>query len=258
VLHLVGTYSDPQDDHRFPERACSLGYAAIAPMYENRDMARSTCEEDAACYEGFHVEVVDGVDASPVAVDGDDAILHRAVTLLDALADADPGFAGWGTLAGELAGAAWPDVVVSGHSQGAGHALYVAREHESARLVLLAGPSDQLRDGQPDHAPPPWILGVSGVTATPVDRMHAYMHRDDSIEIVPQVFASWDAIGLGAECPFELDGSYAPSCRRILIPSDRCNGLNAHATVVSRGWGPMCRIGGADFDNVATWAFLLR
>jgi hypothetical protein len=258
VLHLVGTYSDPEGDHRFAERACSLGWAAIAPMYENRDMARGTCGQDAACYEGFHVEVVDGIDRSPVNVDANDSVLNRARTLLAALVAGDPGFSGWSALATELSGTDWPSVLVSGHSQGSGHALYVAREHATLRLVMLAGPADQLRDGMPDHAPPPWILELASRTATPVDRFFAYMHRDDSLENVAQVFANWDAMGLGAACDYALAGGYDAACRRVLIPSDGCGGLNAHTTVVSRGWGPMCRIGGAGFDNVATWAFLLR
>lgn len=258
VLHLVGTYSDPERDHRFAERACSLGWAAIAPMYENRDAVRGTCGEDAACYEGFHAEVVDGVDRSPVNVDASNAISNRTRTLLDALRAGDPGFAGWPSLAAELRDADWPSVLVSGHSQGSGHALYVAREHAIARLVMLAGPADQLRDGMPDHAPPPWLVELPTNTATPVERFHAYIHQDDSIENVAQVFASWDAMGLGAACDYALAGGYDATCRRILIASDGCGGLNAHTTVVSRFWGPMCRIGGAGFNNVATWAFLLR
>ena len=258
VLHLVGTYSDPLDDNRFAERACSLGYAAIAPMYENRDDARSTCEEDAACYEAFHAEIVDGVEGSPVDVDADDSILARSTSLLGALAASDPSFAGWATLADELATMAWPSVVVSGHSQGSGHALYLARDRDVRRLVILAGPADQLRDGEADHMPPPWILELAARTVTPIDRYFAYIHMDDTLERIPQVFASWDAMGLGTACDYAQAGGYDAGCRRILIPADDCLGLNAHSTVVVRTWGPMCRLGAAGSDNVATWAFLLE
>lgn len=258
LVHVVGTYSDPADDHRFPERACALGHVAIAPMYENRDDVRSTCAEDAACYEGFHVEVVDGVDRSPVDVDADDALVARAQGLLDALALGDASFPGWASLATELRADDWPDTFVSGHSQGAGHALYLAREHALARLVLLAGPSDQLRDGQPDHAPPPWITSLAGVSATPVERFHAFIHLDDSLERVAQVFASYDVMGLGTACDFADAGGYAADCRRVLIASDGCLGLSAHVTVVSRTWGAACRIGGSGHESAATWAFLLR
>lgn len=258
VLHLVGTYGDPLDDHRFPERACSLGYAAIAPMYENRDDARSTCEEDAACYEAFHAEVVDGEEGSPVDVDADDSIVARASSLLTALTTSDATFAGWAALEDELAATAWPSVVVSGHSQGSGHALYIARDREVSRLVILAGPADQLRDGEADHMPPPWILSLPGRTVTPVDRFFAYIHLDDTLERIPQVFASWDAMGLGTACDFQNAGGYDAGCRRILIPSDGCLGVSAHGTVVARTWGPMCRLGMMGSDNAATWAFLLE
>jgi hypothetical protein len=258
LLHLVGTYSDPLDDNRFPERACSLGYAAIAPMYENRDDARSTCEEDAACYDAYHAEIVTGVEGSPVEVDADDSIVSRSRSLLDALASSDAAFPGWATVSGELDDAAWPSVVVSGHSQGSGHALYIARDREVQRLVILAGPADQLRDGEPDHAPPPWITELATRTVTPVERFFAYIHLDDSIERIPQVFASWDTMGLGTACDYARTGGYDAGCRRILIPADDCLGLNAHSTVVVRTWGPMCRLGAMGSDNVATWAFLLE
>ena len=258
LLHLVGTYGDPRDDSRFPERACSLGYAAIAPMYENRDDARSTCEDDPACYEAFHAEIVDGVEGSPVDVDTDDSIVSRSISLLESLAAGDSSFSGWATVSGELGSAAWPSVAVSGHSQGSGHALFIARDREVRRLVILAGPADQLRDGEPDHTPPPWVTELSMRTVTPVDRFFAYIHLDDTLERIPQVFASWDAMGLGIACDYAQAGGYDASCRRILIPADDCLGLNAHSTVVVRTWGPMCRLGAAGSDNVATWAFLLE
>lgn len=258
VLHLVGTYGDPRDDHRFPERACAMGYAAIAPMYENRDDARSTCGDDPACYDAYHAEVVDGVEGSPLAVDADDAILARSRSLLVALREHDGAFGGWAALAAELESADWPAVVVSGHSQGSGHALYIARDRAVRRLVILAGPADQLRDGEPDHAPPPWIEELAARTVTPVDRFYGYIHLDDSLERIPQVFASWDVIGLGTACDFQATGGYEAGCRRILIPSDECLGLSAHLTVVARAWGPACRIGAAGQDNLATWTFLLE
>jgi hypothetical protein len=58
LLHVVGTYSDPAGDFRFAERACAQGYAAIVPMYENRNLIRGTCLNDAACYEAFHQEII--------------------------------------------------------------------------------------------------------------------------------------------------------------------------------------------------------
>lgn len=259
VLHLIGTWSDPASDHLFPEHACALGFAAIVPMYENRDPAREACGEDGDCYEAHRREVVDGVDGAPAPVDVDvpNSVRGRVATLLARLAEDDDL---WATIRDQIAERDWSNVVLSGHSQGSGHALYLAREEAAERLVLLAGPSDRLGDGTEHDAPVPWI---DGLRTTPLRTARAsvfsYIHEDDTVQIVDQVLDNWDAIGVAdTTCTYEVSGGYPPSCRRILIPSDDCPGLRAHAVVVKRRWGQRCFPGFGGRTNEATWEHFLR
>jgi len=258
VLHLVGTWSDPLTDHRFPEHACALGFAALVPMYENRQPARETCGDDGACYEAHRREVVDGVEGAPAPVDvsASSSVRGRVATLLARLVgEAEL----WATIRDRVAEGDWSDVVLSGHSQGSGHALYLAREEAADRLVLLAGPSDRLGDGTPEHASVPWIDAFRTTPPrTAPSRIFGYLHDDDTIQVVDQVLDNWDATGLAdATCSYAAAGGYAPSCRRIRIPSDGCSGLLAHSTVVVRRWGARCALGSGDRTNAATWEHFL-
>lgn len=259
VLHLVGSWSDPASDHRFPEHACALGFAAIVPMYANRQPARETCADDGPCYEGHRRGVVDGVDGgapSPVDVDVPNSVRARVTSLLGALAAEDDI---WTTIRESLARDDWSAVVLSGHSQGSGHALYLAREEAAERLVLLAGPSDRLGDRTAAHAPVPWIAAWrTHPPRTAPERIFGYLHEEDTIQVVDQVIDNWDAIGVAdTTCPYDAAGGYAPVCRRVLIPPDACPGLRAHTTVIARRWGAQCAIGVGEHTNQATWEHFL-
>lgn len=256
LLYLVGTFGDPSEEHAVPARACELGFAAVAPMYENRDMVRTVCREDGPCYEAFHVEITDGGDVAPapVAVDADDSIRNRVATLLDHLSTerGEP----WVTARDRLAGGDWSRVALAGHSQGAGHVAYLARQERAERLVLLAGPSDRLGSGTAGHAPAPWIAALETAPLRTVLRL-AYMHDDDAFEVVPQVVDNWDRMGIeDGTCAHASAGGYAASCRRVRTATDACTGLSAHLTPVLPSWGVRCREG-AVHENRATWDHLL-
>jgi hypothetical protein len=257
VIHVVGTWSDPVADHRFPEHACGRGFAAIAPMYENRAPARETCGEDGPCYEAHRREIVDGIEGapSPVDVDVSSSLRNRIATLLTYLADRDG--SPWTRVSERLTAGDWTSVVLSGHSQGSGHALYLGREETAERIVLLAGPSDRLGDRTTTHSAVPWIESME--TSPPrTTLILGYIHEDDTVQVVSQVTDNWRSIGLptGA-CDFSESDGYDPSCRRIHIPSDGCDGLSAHTTVIVRRWGSRCALGEEGHTNAATWDFLL-
>jgi hypothetical protein len=262
LLHLVGTYSDPAGDFRFAERACAQGYAAIEPMYKNRDSVRSTCANDPACYETFHQEIIYGtpVAAAPIDVNAANSLLSRARSLATRLITGDAAFTGWSAIATSLKGNDWSKVALSGHSQGSGHALFLARDFNAERLIILAGPADRLNDGQPNHAAVPWITAMATTPPkTPIANFYTFIHADDGIEVVAQVEGNWDSMGISANrCVFANGGGYPAACRRVFISADGCSDINAHTTVISRLWGANCALGAAATNlSRATWKFLL-
>lgn len=257
VIHVVGTWSDPVADHRFPEHACDRGFAAIAPMYENRAPARETCGDDGPCYEAHRREIVDGAEGAPPPVDVDVAssLRNRVATLLDHLAERDG--MPWPSIRDRLVADDWTQVVLSGHSQGSGHALYLGREEAAERVVLLAGPSDRLGDRMPTSRAVPWIVALE--TSPPrTGLVLGFIHDDDTIQVVDQVTDNWRSIGVpDVRCMHAAAGAYDASCRRIHIPTDACTGPAAHSTVVVRQWGPQCALGTPGRSNASTWDFLL-
>lgn len=259
LLHLVGTYSDPLDDHRFAEHACAEGWAAMVPMYENRNHPRDICGDDGPCYEAFHREILFGEPGAPDPVDVHpvDAIDARALGLIAHLARGGDAAGPWSSVAAALSVDDFRAVAVSGHSQGAGHAVYLGGERAAERVVILAGPSDRIGDGTPGHAAVPWVASFAPATAA--DRFFGYIHRDDMVANVDQVIATWDALGVGADsCDHANAGGYPATCRRIFVPSAGCGEVLAHSVPVVRAWTGTCfpLLSGAH-DNYATWSFLL-
>ncbi len=60
----------------------------------------------------------------------------------------------------------WDRIVVGGHSQGAGHAAFLAKEHNLAGIIIFAGPGDFVTG----RGPAPWLYEEN---VTPSERMYA-------------------------------------------------------------------------------------
>jgi hypothetical protein len=265
LLHLVGTGDTPAATNGILKRACALGFAGLAPMYENERDARSSCRSDAACYLAMRQTIVYGQPfaGAPFAIDDANGILRRTEQLLAHVAGAEAGaFAPWSTIRARFLARTLESFALSGHSQGSGHALLVARDFQVERLVMLGGVTDRLASGTAGNAAPTWIatFATSGAK-TPSSRFLGYVHEDDTIAVYAQVASNYDALGLGADCTFLPTGAAYPSaCRRVRGAAAGCTGFNAHASVVLRAFGSAadaCAFPGDRFTNTTTWAFLL-
>ena len=263
LVHLVGTWGNPASSHGLAELACSLGFAAVAPMYKNLQDARAVCGADSLCYEGMRREVLYGGDTGPdpIQVDAANSLVHRLDTLLLRLSARERRFAPWGVIRERVMARDLSAVVVSGHSQGAGHALVLARDHEVARVIMLGGLTDRLRSGTAEHAAVDWVAAWQSNSKTPAARLWGYNHSDDKIVILSHLQANYAALGVGEkECPFSEAGDYPLACRRVRATAARCAPTEAHVSVVQRrfgGDGSPCNLDGSDVSNAATWQFLL-
>jgi hypothetical protein len=87
---------------------------------------------------------------------------------------------------------AWDKIVLSGHSQGAGHAAWLAKlRYRVAGVVPISGPEDT----HPDCS---WVAagggGAAGPSATPLSRFVPLAHSaEDSVE---EIRANWAALGI--------------------------------------------------------------
>src|ERR1700723_3194790 len=97
LLHFVGTFDDPALDDALPRFACSLGYAAVAPMWENSIEVETVCDPltdktaQSACFGETRRAVLygDTPQVPPVSVSTSDCIVNRTATLLAGLVSID-------------------------------------------------------------------------------------------------------------------------------------------------------------------------
>ncbi|WP_297513710.1 hypothetical protein [uncultured Caulobacter sp.] len=192
VLFLSGTGGRPAGGRVLLETVAAQGYPAISLAYNDVPAVVQVCprDPDPACSSDFRRMRVFG-DGPSKAVSNSraESIQARLAALLVKLEKDHPG-EGWG---GYLKGGApdWSRIVVSGLSQGAGMAAWIARQTPVARVVLFSSPWDFTAPG-PKLAP--WIDGPG---ATPPDRWYAaYNSRENTAALLAE---SYRRLGVPAD-----------------------------------------------------------
>ena len=173
LIFLPGTGATTADQDEFGRAAASIGYHVVYLMYPN-DVPAAVCQddEDESSFESFRREIIAGGDRDPrVNVDRADSIENRVLQLVQWLASSRA-TEGWRQfLTGDSLN--WSKVVLTGHSQGGGHAQLLAKDHAVARVVVLGSPKDyNTRHGRPAA----WYGGG----ATRASRMFAFVHEQDT------------------------------------------------------------------------------
>lgn len=192
-VFLPGTGLTPAAYLLVQQEAARLGYHVIGLMYPNSVGLAKVCPtapDPAACYEDTRLEVIDGVDRSPlVNVNAANSIDNRLSKLLQYLAAQYPA-EGWDRflIAGDTP--KWSQIAVSGHSQGGGHAAMIAKFRLVARVVMFSAVTDSL-----EGASVPWVA----IHITPSDRYYGLDHELD--EQFRGIRASWDSLGMAAFGP---------------------------------------------------------
>ncbi len=201
---LPGTGGLPRFYRLILRAGAARGYHTIGLTYPNDRAVDELCGAGAvaSCAGETRREIITGIDASPaVTVDPANSINGRLQALLVWLQATYPN-EGWDRYL--RAGVPdWSLITIAGHSQGAGHAAYMAKLYEFNRVALFAGPAD--------------VGPVAGTFAawldlpplTPAQRQYAFGHAGD--ELVPFAFlqANWSRLGLAA---------FGPSASVDLVP----------------------------------------
>jgi hypothetical protein len=197
------------------QNAAAGGYHAIGLSYVNDDAIIKLCSgtNDPTCQEDIRNEVLFGVDTSKrVDVDAANSIENRLVKLLMHLK--------WSAYLsqGKPQGAPkWSLIAVAGHSQGGGHAAFVAKHFKVHRSVLFAATE-----------PAGW---TQTSLATPVDRLFGFVHVKDPV--ATPVKKSWGNLKLpGKET--SVDGAKVPygGSHRLTTAQTPLDGKGHNAVVV--------------------------
>lgn len=206
LLFYPGTGANPSDYQRLMETAVGMGHHVIGLSYVNDEsINRDICHDSSTpeCFRLARLEIHTGEDShKDVFVDPPNSIEGRLQSLLLYLLATNPG---WDRFVDEDGRPAWGRIIVSGQSQGGGHAGFTAKRHEVARCIMFA--ATDWWQGEPV----PWIVEPG---ATPPDRLFGFTHILD-IAVPPQRQSpTWEAYGMTGDGGEVIVESIAPPFRR--------------------------------------------
>jgi dienelactone hydrolase len=175
VVFLPGTTGFPGAYTEFSKEAASLGYHSIGLMYPNSTDLYTTAavSTDLTLFGKSRQEIFTGQDlASGIQVDTNNCIRTRLYRLLRYLSVQYP-TQNWSQyLSGNDIN--WGAVIIAGHSQGGGHALYIAKKVQVHRAVSFCSMDWNTVLGT--HAS--WVYEAG---QTPADRLYTMNHNGDEI-----------------------------------------------------------------------------
>lgn len=194
VVFLPGSFGAPKDYQSLLRVWANLGYHTIGLTYPNGWTVNQLCQTRGAveplCFDNVRGEIFTGVNLSTlVQVSAADSISNRLYKLLVYLHDQHPD-QGWNTWFDAVHHTViWTSIVVAGHSQGGGHAGFIAKKHAVGRAVMISSPEDEYNNG----LTPAWLLAAG---ATPAARFYGFGHINDSFYARNR--ANWKVLGLDA------------------------------------------------------------
>jgi hypothetical protein len=172
VVFMPGTDGKPSNAALLLRRVASQGYRVIGLEYNNEPAVVQVCPQSPlpSCSRDFRQRRIFGGDLKSVVENTQfESIINRLESLLHYLQERDAARHWDGYLLNEEPN--WSRIVISGLSQGAGMAAYIAKHRSVARVVLFSSPWDYQRSSQ---RLAPWLIEPS---ETPPDRWFAEYHR---------------------------------------------------------------------------------
>lgn len=178
------------------------GYRVVYLSYDDEPAADQICpRQPAGCFTAFREARSFGGMEPPVPTPRQEAIVQRLADLLRYLDRQHPG-QGWNAYLTPEGAPAWPRIVLSGLSQGAGMAAFIAKRYPVDRVVLFSSPWDALG---PQKRPASWLFGPS---ATPPERWWAERHvRENTTRLIANAY---QALGIPESHVLLFDGGLPP------------------------------------------------
>jgi hypothetical protein len=137
-LFFPGTGAVPYNYTLILKEAANIGYHSIGLTYPNSVAINSICSStlDTTCHSSARYEVFDGIDrTTSFIVDTNNCIQKRVIKLLQYLQLQYP-TENWGQYyVGNTI--VWDKIIVSGHSQGGGHAGFIGKIKQVERVVMF-------------------------------------------------------------------------------------------------------------------------
>ena len=236
LLYFVGTGVHTEDSLTMDRSFVRLGYHVIALDYDNTVVAASCVHSSSSsCFDSYRAAIVSGTPGSDkIRVDPANSILNRFEKLLAYLAKEDAGGKWNEFFADEKP--AWNHIVLAGHSQGSGHAAYIAKLYAVDKVLMFSGPQDYLSDLD---KPAPW---ESRPSATPPSRFYAFLNTNDPFNESHQLASCEALMHLAKAQPYKVEPAQSITGAHQILVTD-ADSKHAHNSTVS-----------PQFENV--WQYL--
>ncbi len=189
-LFFPGTGAVPFNYKEVLKEASNLGYHSIGLNYPNAEAINTLCQPsvDITCHSRARYEVFDGLDrTTDVSVDPDNCIQNRVIKLLQYLETTYPTenwsqyYSGNNIL--------WDKIIVSGHSQGGGHAGFISKIKQVDRVVMFAAMDwIPLLNRNAD-----WITWTGPTTP---NRYYGFVHENDELVNFSLIQTTWINYGM--------------------------------------------------------------
>ncbi len=175
-VFLPGTGAAPTDYTYLLLDAAQAGFHSIGLRYPNDESVNlDLCPQvtDPGCHEHIRDETLYGSDSSElISVDPANSIEERLRSVLVYLREQYPG-EGWDQFLEGGDEIAWSALVVAGHSQGGGHAVFLAREHQVDHVIAFTWVDVKNRELAP------WL--TTATFQTPPEDIYLFWHQDDRL-----------------------------------------------------------------------------
>jgi hypothetical protein len=255
VVFIPGTNGTGLGGKLFAETAANEGFHVVSLSYPS-SVPATVChaQADENCFENFRREIIEGNDLSPlIVVNRANSIENRLQKLLIYLTK-DFENEGWGQYLNAANEIRWEQLILSGQSQGGGHAPLMAKDHRVSRVIMFSAPKDYDRASNK-------AAGWYGEGKTPLKNYFAFNHIQDKQGCdYDQQLENLKTLGLFAFGePVDVDKSTPPfKNSRILItdyPGKPLSSVEAHTSLMSDGRTPLDKDGVPYFRPV--WIYLL-
>lgn len=189
-LFFPGTGAVPYNYREILKHAANIGYHSIGLTYPNNEAINTICLTitDTTCHSRARLEVFDGIDRhNDINVDVNNCIERRTLKLLQYLNYTYP-TENWGQYysGNEIQ---WGKIIVSGHSQGGGHAGIISKIKQVERVAMFAATDwISLLNRNAD-----WITWNGPTSA---DRYYGFTHQNDEAINFNLIQTTWDNYGL--------------------------------------------------------------
>lgn len=231
-LFIGGTWSKPKNYEVICDYIRNAGYHVISLSYPNNIPAAPLgSSENPEVYSQYRQEICFGTPVSvDVDVDSLNSINQRFVNLLNYLVEKHTG-EGWENFL-ESVTPVWSKITISGHSQGSGHAGYIAKQFAVDRVVMFAGPNDyQTATATPGD----WL---SDGSATALSDYFALLHAEDDVASYSNQVKNLRAMDIlgDSDTTIRIETQESPSFGGYRAYHTGIDVISTHGSVASSKW----------------------